>query len=196
MFKINQTQPSIMSVMSPQRSFAQTPMNWNSSAINTDILDVPMFTGGGAGMSALPKSLYNYQASNPQAQSLLTINPSMGDINVPAMSEGNNWMSNFFGEGKSLGLNFDTAKFGLGALGGIMQLFSANEARKAIKAQTAIAEKNLANNELAYDTNISNRFRTAAGLYGRNVDDAERTALAKYGTGRILNRGSLDPAKA
>lgn len=171
---------SIYDLGSPQSglSLNQNRSSFGGMPINADYsFGTGASSGGGITM---PANLTSYLG-----------NSRGGVLNGP--SDG--WADNFFGPGKGLGLNLDTTKLGFGALNSIFNLFATNEARKAIKAQTAMAQRNLENTELAYDTNISNRFRTAAGLYGRNVDDAERTALTKYGTGRLLSRGSLDANK-
>lgn len=125
--------------------------------------------------------------------------PSVGlkansSILAPNTALGNqqNNLGGFFGNGNDLGFNLDTAKFGLGGLGNILQLFSANAARKAMEEQTALARENMQMSKTAYNDRTAYRARgVAAQLPGSTKDSiasAESDALKRYGTDGILSR--------
>lgn len=152
-------------------------------------------------------SILRFNPSNPASSTNYGFNTNVSNPGIAPReggyslgNVGQNGLNNsstggFFGNGNDLGMNFDTAKFGFGALSSIMQLFGANQARKALESQQRIAEENLAMNKKAYDTNIDRKYRAAAhqsGATAAEADAAGNGALSRYGSGGLLGTSTLD----
>lgn len=104
----------------------------------------------------------------------------------------------FFGNGNDLGLNFDTAKFGLGGIMGIMNILNASKAMKLADAQIDLGRKNYAMQEQAYNTNQAQRGRMIANMGTANpteayLQSAEQKYLDRYGSGGLIAKKELAP---
>ena len=146
----------------------------------------------------LPKN-YNY-GGNHVGYNNMSNNSILGEFGqnpgiAPGAGVRGGNTGGFFNNGKDLGFNLDTAKFGFGALSSIMQLFGANEARKSIKAQTEFARRNLENSELAYNDRVAFRGRMTEASKNNSTADsianAESNSVGRYGTGGLLAKGGL-----